>query len=177
MRPCWCRWFRRPDGCPREAREAREACGRCATRVVARRSRGRVRRGFTLIEVLVVVVILAILMSIVAGGLSGGADNAVVQQARAAVEQGVAAAQAEAQRYPDRTVTVSLEATRVVVHSDGVEVPQYTQRFPTSVSIDAPQIVTALSDGTLAAGATFNLVSPNFRYAFSFDRAGVVRRP
>ena len=135
------------------------------------------RRGFSVVELLIVIVILAILTSIVASGMSSGADDAVVQQARAAVEQGIAAGQAEAQRYPDRTVTVALEATQVVVREDGVELPQYTQRLPTSVTIDAPQTLTALSDGTLSIGAAFNLVSPTFRYAFAFDRAGVVRRP
>lgn len=137
----------------------------------------RRRRGFTVVELLVVIVVLALLVVGATSGWSRGIDGGLGQQAITAAQQAISDAQAEAVRYPNAVVTIALEPARVVVQRDGVELAPYTRPFPPDVVLSPTTTLTAQADGTLAAGATFTVTVASTPTPLVIDRAGIVRVP
>jgi prepilin-type N-terminal cleavage/methylation domain-containing protein len=138
-------------------------------------TRGRIaRRGFTLIEVLIVLILMAGVAAFLTTGNQSLRSAAVEREAIHTIQSVVTSGQVVARKYTASIVVVKIQQDHAWVERDGSVLTPYYETLPPSMTA-ASASAQAYSDGTLDSNLSTTLTTPEVTYALTIDRSGTVR--
>lgn len=134
----------------------------------------RSRRGFTLIEILVVLIVMAAIAAFLTTGNQSLRSAASERVAIQTIQSVVTSGQVVARKYTASVVTVTVQQGSAWVSRDGTVLTPYNETLPPSMTA-ANASARIYSDGTLETNLSTTLSTPEVTYALTIDRSGTVR--